>query len=67
MIQTSTKSISGQDLAKAFANCLMPNREPSSGKLWLNAVVHKLRNRLIKPLFPVIRKYFDLLDSGPYD
>ena len=60
-IQTGTKETSGQLLAIAFSDCLMPNRESNSSLVsLLNAEEHVWRKE-------AIRKYLDFLDSGTKD
>ena len=67
-IQTGTTETSGQLLAIAFSDCLMPNRESNSSLVsLLNAEDHVLRKETIKLSFLAIRKYLDFLVSGTKD
>lgn len=61
-IQTGTKGISGQLLAIAFSNCLLPKREANSSLVsLLNAEEHVLRKEALKLSFLAIRKFSDFL------
>ena len=67
-IQMGTKETSGQLLAIAFSDCLMPNRESNSSLVsLLNAEEHVSRKEAIKLSFLAIRKYLDFLDYGTKD
>ena len=68
VIQTGTKETSGQLVAIAFSNCLIPNRESNSSLVSLfGAEEHVLRKEAIKLSFQAIRKYLHFLDSGTND
>ena len=61
-IQMGTKETSGQLLAIAFSDFLMPNRESNSSLVsLLNAEEHVSRKEAIKLSFLAIRKYLDFL------
>ena len=63
-----TNETSGQLLAIAFSDFLMPNRESNSSLVsLLNAEEHVSRKEAIKLSFLAIRKYLDFLDCGTKD